>query len=67
MSVPKNLQFILHYPEKVDFSKSDWDLFSEIKALVQQIKSFKDPKILSEQYSLPNDLISFILISPKPP
>ncbi|MHA1978097.1 MAG: METTL5 family protein [Candidatus Hodarchaeales archaeon] len=62
MSIPKNLQFILHYPAKVDFSRSDWDLFNEIKAFVNQIKTFTDPKIISEQYSLPSDLISFILI-----
>jgi len=62
MSHNNKLQFVVHYPKNMDFSKSDWVLFNEIKAFVEEIESFKSPKISSEQYSLPSGLISFILI-----
>ncbi len=61
----KNAQFILHYPSAIDFSKSDWKLFYDIKLLLEKINIFHDPKIYLEQYSLPSDLISYILILTK--
>ncbi len=65
MSIPNNLQFELQYPRKLDFSGSDLRLFDEIRSFVNQIATFKVPNIRSEQYSLPSDLISFILILAK--
>ncbi len=62
---PKNLQFKLIYPQNLSFSKRDYLFFNRIKTFVEQIETFKSPKILSEQYSLPSDLISFILVLSK--
>ncbi|PWI49150.1 hypothetical protein CEE45_03140 [Candidatus Heimdallarchaeota archaeon B3_Heim] len=62
MSFPEKRQFVLHYPKKMNLLRSEHVLFNEIKSLVNNIEPFKNPKIGLEQYSLPSDLIAFILI-----
>ncbi len=62
MQFPLKTSFKIHNSLNFDFSNKDIELFIEITNFVKKINTFVNPKISLEQYSLPNDLIAFILI-----
>jgi len=62
MRFPLKTSFKIHNSLNFDFSDKDVKLFIEISNFVKKIDTFVNPKINLEQYSLPNDLIAFILI-----
>ncbi len=59
--VPKTSYEIVT-PEVISWSFKQTELYKKIIAFVDKIDSFRSPKILLEQYSLPSDLIALILI-----
>ena len=60
-----NERFKIHDLKGVDLSENDIDLFYEIKDFIKIIPTFETPKVFLEQYSLPSDLISLILVISK--
>ena len=62
MKFPLNTSFKVHDSLNFDFSDKDIELFIEITNFLKKIVTFSNPKISLEQYSLPNDLIAFLLI-----
>jgi len=62
MQFPLKTSFKVHDSLNFDFSDKDIELFIEITDFVKKIETFSNPKISLEQYSLPNDLIAFLLI-----
>lgn len=65
MSFPLNTGFKILNSGIISFSENDQALFHEINDFIKTIPTFKTPKVLLEQYSLPSDLISFILVITK--
>ncbi len=65
MSFPFNTGFKILNSGIISFSENDQALFHEINDFIKTIPTFKTPKVLLEQYSLPSDLISFILVITK--
>ena len=65
MQFPLKTSFKVHNSLNLDFSEKDIELFVEITKFVKKIDTFSNPKISLEQYSLPDDLIAFILILAK--
>lgn len=49
-------------PKRITWSIEQVALYKRIISFVDKIDSFKSPKVQLEQYSLPSDLIAFILI-----
>ena len=62
MQFPLKTSFKVHSSLNFDFSDKDIELFIEITNFLKKIVTFSNPKISLEQYSLPNDLIAFLLI-----
>jgi len=65
MQFPLKTSFKVHNSMNFDFSDKDIELFVEITNFVKKINTFSNPKIALEQYSLPDDLIAFLLILTK--
>ncbi len=62
MQFPLKTSFKILNTLNSNFSDKDIELFIDITNFVKKIDSFTNPKISLEQYSLPNDLIAFLLI-----
>jgi putative methylase len=65
MQFPLKTSFRIHDSLNFNFSDKDIDLFIEITDFVKKIDTFGNPDISLEQYSLPDDLIAFLLILSK--
>lgn len=50
------------FPRGITLGPAAVDLYLQITKFIDQIAGFRDPKVSLEQYSLPSDLIAFILI-----
>ncbi|MHA2202119.1 MAG: METTL5 family protein [Candidatus Hodarchaeales archaeon] len=59
--IPKSSYRIIS-PKTVLWSIEEIDLYKKIIPFIDKIDSFRSPKVELEQYSLPSDLIAFILI-----
>jgi putative methylase len=59
--IPKSSYRIIS-PKTVLWSIEQIDLYKKIIPFIDKIDSFRSPKVELEQYSLPSDLIAFILI-----
>jgi len=60
-AIPKSSYRIIT-PVNFSWSLKQIELYRKIIAFVKQIDSFRSPKVLLEQYSLPAQLIAFILV-----
>ncbi|MFX0122312.1 MAG: METTL5 family protein [Candidatus Hodarchaeota archaeon] len=59
--IPKSSYRIV-FPKTVLWSFEQIELYKKIISFIDRIDSFKSPKVELEQYSLPSDLIAFVLI-----
>ncbi|MFW9856738.1 MAG: METTL5 family protein [Candidatus Thorarchaeota archaeon] len=50
------------FPRRITLGPAMIELYLQITKFIDQIVGFQDPKVFLEQYSLPSDLIAFILI-----
>ena len=60
-SIPKP-SYRLIKPKKILLSSRELNLYNKIVSFVNKIDGFVSPRVHLEQYSLPSDLIAFILI-----
>jgi putative methylase len=65
MPIPSSLSSKVKYPLNFSFSNSDYVQFNDIVKFLEEISEFEEPKVTLEQYSLPNEIIAFILLISK--
>ena len=65
MPIPSSLSSQIKYPLDFSFSDPDFNKFKEIVQFLEKICDFNEPRAELEQYSLPNEIIAFILLISK--
>ncbi len=65
MPIPPSLNSKIKFPRNYSFNNSDYLLYQEIVNFLEEISEFNQPKVKLEQYSLPNEIIAFVLLISK--